>query len=139
MSEMTAGISADPSRASRDLAPEQEALFGLRRDAPPVSANLSGVVREMAVRYVNTAAKSWEQQLCPPPNPIQSNNPRESSALFRDALKGSPIRDGDRCSLDMHPTRPLPFAQAFIDALSCRSHDVAQLTLGHLNPISGAA
>src|SRR5262249_19758508 len=62
-----------------------------------------------------------------------------SSALICDLLKGSPIRDGDRCSLDTHPTRSLPFVQTFIHALSCRSNDVSPLALGPLNPSGGAA
>jgi K+-transporting ATPase ATPase B chain len=41
---------------------------------------------------------------------------RLSSALIRDLLKGRAIRDGDRCSPDAHPTRSLPFTQAFVDA-----------------------
>src|SRR5215471_9914133 len=64
---------------------------------------------------------------------------RSSSTLICDLLKGSPIPDGDRCSLDTHPTRSLPFIQTFIDALSCCSDDVSQLTLGYMNPIGGAA
>jgi hypothetical protein len=44
----------------------------------------------------------------------------QCSALIRNLLKSSTIRDGDRCSLDTHPTRSLPFIQTFVDALSCR-------------------
>src|SRR5262249_6280249 len=61
------------------------------------------------------------------------------SASVCDKLKRGPIRDGDRCPLDPHPTRPLPFVQTLVDALSCGSDDVAQFTLGHLNPIRGTA
>jgi hypothetical protein len=39
----------------------------------------------------------------------------EPSALFRNVLKRSPIRDGDRRSVDSHPPRPLPFVQALIN------------------------
>jgi hypothetical protein len=65
--------------------------------------------------------------------------PYGSSAPICDKLKRGPIRDGDRCPFDPHPTRPLPFVQTLIDAFSCRSNDIAQLTLRHLNPVSGAA
>src|SRR5262249_1443349 len=61
------------------------------------------------------------------------------SASVCDKLKRGPIRDGDRCPLDPHPTRPLPFVQTFVDALSCGSDDVAQFTLGHLNPFARPA
>src|SRR6266487_4085062 len=62
-----------------------------------------------------------------------------SSAPVCDKLKRGPIRDADRCSLDLHPTRPLPFVQTLVDAFSCRANDIAQFTLRHMNPFSGAA
>jgi hypothetical protein len=59
------------------------------------------------------------------------------ASLFCRLLEHNPVRNRDPCSLDAHAARPLPFAQAFVDALTRRSNDVPELALGHLNPISG--